>query len=86
MAHAHVHLNCIGLQLIEDSLQSAIAKRNVLRQRHLLTVLVASNLEASDSQHISTVKILCQILTCLIAGYETTSSAPAWCLCTLANI
>lgn len=31
MADAHGHLNCIWLQLIEDRLQSIIAKRNVLR-------------------------------------------------------
>lgn len=74
LAHAHAHLNCIGLQLTEDRLQSAVAKRNVLRQMNLLTVLVTSNLETSDSRHMST-EILYQISTFLIAGYETTSSA-----------
>ncbi|KAG2034868.1 hypothetical protein BDR03DRAFT_963888 [Suillus americanus] len=35
---------------------------------------------------MSTDEILCQILTCLITGCETMSSALIWCLCTLANI
>ncbi|KAG2115467.1 cytochrome P450 [Suillus clintonianus] len=85
MAQAHAHLNHIGLELIEVRLQSAIAERNVPRQRDRLTVLVASNLETSGSQHMSTDEILCQISTFLIAGYEITSSTLTWCLYSLAK-
>lgn len=83
---AHAHLSCIGPQLIEDRLPSVIAKRNVLRQINLLTVLVASNLKTSDSQHMSTDEILCQNLTFLIADYETASFALTWCLYALAKL
>ncbi|KAI0364507.1 cytochrome P450 [Pilatotrama ljubarskyi] len=79
-----------GLQLIAER-QAAILREatekdidlgDSLKSRDLLTLLLKANMakDIPDSQRLSDENILNQVLTFLVAGHETTSTATAWCL------
>ncbi|KAL4070026.1 cytochrome P450 [Scleroderma yunnanense] len=92
MDRARAHLAKVGLQLIEERREAMAVELNAeaefpkqSRPRDLLSVLVQSNMASFASQRLTISEVLCQVSTFLVAGYETTSSALAWCLYALAQ-
>ncbi|TFK22666.1 cytochrome P450 [Coprinopsis marcescibilis] len=78
-------MNRIGMELIQKSKTElsekySVLERDSVRGKHLLTLLLRSNM-ASDlppSQRLTDSEVSAQVPTFLAAGHETTSTATAW--------
>ncbi|TFK99856.1 cytochrome P450 [Pterulicium gracile] len=86
-------MNRIGKQLLERSKQQAseekpaLTSNTISRPRDLLSLLVRANMDPSvpEQQRLSKDEVIAQIPTFLLAGHETTSTAIAFCLFSLAE-
>lgn len=81
-------LNRIGKQLLkerESSFDPRVSEQEKYEVKDILSLLVRANADDAGDQRLPEDQVLAQIPTFIVAGHETTSTATAWALFSLAQ-